>query len=397
MPERLNLDVVLVTPKIGHCNRIGRRFLPQQGRNQRTHLIGDIAPVLHPVRPPVGARPGGDITQRPHMRSTGGAHRVTHHAVVHHHARPVQPIDRGAAPDTQDDQVGVQARPIRQGDGLDPVLPFHGVHADAHPNVHTLVAVQPGHQVPELLADSRQQRRRLRLHQDHLNSVGPQGGRHLAADETCPDDDRPPRVLGVATQREAVVGRAQYMNTSQVWESRNATGHQTGRDDHLSVLQGAAVTQGDRAGHRVQRGDLGAETQLNLLLVVKLSRFEHHRVDRLLRVTQDILGERRPVVRQMGLTTDDGDWPGELRTAQLFGGSYRAQPTTDDQHSTFRVGHGFLHTRLDTRDVSPITPAPAPGPPGWKAPRCSRCGRYPRWRGCVPVPVPGAGYRVPRP
>ena len=271
--------------------------------------------MLHPARAAVSIRPRGDIAQRPDMRGAGTAHRIAHHAVVDLDTRPVQPVRGGPAPDTQHDEIGVQPRAVGQGDGLNPPVALDRVYADSYPNVYALVAMQPGNQVAELLSDRRQQRSGLRFDENHVNSVGTQCGRDLTPDKSGPDHHRSPRLRSVASQREAVIGGTQDVDAVQLGEGSDTPGNEAGRDDGLSVLQGAAIIQRGRPGSRVQRDHLGTESQFNLLLVVKLSRFEHYRIDCLLRVAQDVLGQRRTVVGQVRLAAHDGDRSGELGAA----------------------------------------------------------------------------------
>ncbi len=81
----------------------------------------------------------------------------------------------------------------------------HLRHPDPEANVDTFGTVQPGHQFPDLLAEDRGQRCRLRLYQHHVHAQAAQAGRHLAADEAGADDHGALRRGRVLAQRHALV------------------------------------------------------------------------------------------------------------------------------------------------------------------------------------------------
>ena len=113
--------------------------------------------------------------------------------------------------------------------------------------------MQPGHQLADLLAEHRRQRRRLRLDQHDVDAELAQARRHLAADEAGADDHGVPGRAGVLAQRQALVERPQHADALEVGERRNALGHQARRDDQLVVADDVAVGQRHRLRRGVQR------------------------------------------------------------------------------------------------------------------------------------------------
>ena len=182
-----------------------------------------------------GVAPGRDVADRPHVRCAGAAVVVAHHAVVDLDAAAVQPVGGRVRADADDDEVGVEFGAVAEHHLLDPVGSADLGHPDAAAHVDALGAVQPRHQLADLLAEHRRQRRRLRFHQHDVDAHAAQAGRHLAADEPGADDDRAPRGAGLLAQRQALVERPQHVDALEIRERRNALGHQAGRDDQLVV------------------------------------------------------------------------------------------------------------------------------------------------------------------
>ena len=118
---------------------------------------------------------------------------VADDAVVDLDAAALQPTGGGMRPDADDDEVGIEFGAVAEHHLLHPVGPADVGDADAAAHVDALGAVQPGHQLADLLAEHRRERCRLRFHQDDVDAQPAQAGRHLAADEPGADDDRIPR------------------------------------------------------------------------------------------------------------------------------------------------------------------------------------------------------------
>ena len=135
-------------------------------------------------------------------------------------------------------------------------------------------------------------------------------------------------------QGHALVERAQHPDALEVRERRNAPRHQPGRDDQLVVHEKGSVGESYRLCRGVQAGGGRTQPQDDVVLVVVRARFEGHVVDFF---AQHLLGQRRPVVRQMRLVADDRDATGELGSAQLLGGPGGGKPAADDHNSVVAV------------------------------------------------------------
>ena len=64
---------------------------------------------------------------------------------------------------------------------------------------------------------------------------------------------------------------------------------------------------------------------------------------------QHVLGQRRPVVRQMNLIADQRDRPGVLGLAQLLGGARGGQTATDYDDASVCSHGAFLHDAAGAR------------------------------------------------
>ena len=117
-----------------------------------------------------------------------------------------------------------------------PAAPHLG-HSDTSAHVDAFIAVQPGHQSADLLAEHRCQRRGLRLDQHNVDSQSTQAGRHLATDESGADHHRAVRLRRVPAQSQALVEGTQHPDSLQIGKRRNAPWHQACRDDEFVVAQ----------------------------------------------------------------------------------------------------------------------------------------------------------------
>ena len=109
---------------------------------------------------------------------------VADDAVVDLDAAALEPFGGRVRADADDDEIGVEFGAVAEDHLLHPVGSADLGHPDAAAHVDTLGAVQPGHQLADLLAEHRRQRRRLRFDQHDVDAHAAQAGRHLAADES---------------------------------------------------------------------------------------------------------------------------------------------------------------------------------------------------------------------
>ena len=145
-----------------------------------------------------------------------------------------QSVD-GREPDAHDDDVRGELGAVRQHDPFDVARALELGHPDTASHVDALGAVQTGDQLTDLLAQDRGQRRRLWLHQNHVDAQLAQARGHLATDEPRADDHGVSGGPCMLAQRQALVERAQHPHALEVGERRNALGHQA-RCDHQLVV-----------------------------------------------------------------------------------------------------------------------------------------------------------------
>ena len=299
--------------------------------------------------------PRRDIADGPDVRRTGTAGGIAHHAVVHIDSCAVEPLGGGVRSDADHDEIGIEFGAVAEHHLLHLLCSPDLGNADPAPHVHPFRAVQPCDQRSDLLAQHRGQRRWLRLDQDDIDAEPAQARGHLTADEPRADHDRVPRRRGPLAQGEALVDRAQDVDTLDVRERRNALGHQACCDHQLVVAELAAVGQRDRL-----RGDVDGPCPLteqhgDVVLVVELRGLER---DVIGLTAQDFLGQRRPVVRQVVLVAEDGDRAGVLRPAQLLSGARRGQPAPDDHDSPTGAHGQFLHDAHIDLSATPLSCGP---------------------------------------
>ena len=182
-------------------------------------------------------------------------------------------------------------------------------------------------------------RRARRIEEGDLGVLVAGGRGDLETDPAAADDHqalagaegRPDRVgVGPGAQREGGVGAG----------NGDAAGLGPGRQHQRAVRQAGSVCQLDLVGARVDRHDIGAATQLDVVLGVP--RLGMH--DRSIEVGlagQVVLGQRRTLVGQLVLgAEEDADRPGVAGVAQRFRGLGSGQPGSHDHDARRCVCHG---------------------------------------------------------
>ncbi|CNV14566.1 Uncharacterised protein [Mycobacterium tuberculosis] len=81
LPQALDFDVILVTPEIRDDHARGH-IGPEHRGHHDSGLVGDVAPMFHACLVSHRISPGGDVTERPHIRRASPPGFVTDHAVV---------------------------------------------------------------------------------------------------------------------------------------------------------------------------------------------------------------------------------------------------------------------------------------------------------------------------
>jgi hypothetical protein len=130
--------------------------------------------------------------------------------------------------------------------------------------------------------------------------------RDLRADEAGSDDDGPGAVVERAADRVCVVHPAQDVHTSQMAGARQFPRRRTGRD-HQCVVMDVRPARAHDTGAEVEPRRRGVQQHLHAVVVGEfLTTAEGNGPGRAVR-REELLGQRRPVVGQVGFGADQGD------------------------------------------------------------------------------------------
>ena len=180
----------------------------------------------------------------------------------------------GTEPTSDRHDVDVHLGSVAEDGSGDAVGTHQRREPDTGTQVDPLAGVQPGDESADLLAEHGRERRRLRLHQHHVETTGPHARRQLAADEPRPDDQCPLALGEVRAQRQAFVDGPENVDAREVGQTRYPPRHEAGGDHQFVVAEFGAVGESQDAGSGVHRGRLDPQTQLDVLLVEELTRLE---------------------------------------------------------------------------------------------------------------------------
>lgn len=281
---------------------------PSSSRGRDGGLFQSGGPVLGTV---MTAQPGmegtGTVPDGHDSGQGGAAPRVAHHAVVQRETAPRQPVHRGTGTDRDQDHVRGQLPSVGQPHPGHPVTARDTGHRRARDQADPVLGVERGtHLVPDPAEDPGE-RRGPALHDGDIEAEGRRTGRGLGTDQPGAHDHQPcprpqfgPQCLGVGEG-------AQHMNAREPRRAGQWYGGGTGGHDDAVAHHPGAVVQVHGTPGRVQQDRAPAEPPVQVKGGVGVRR--QGEVGRLRPAQEEVLRQRRPVVRRDVLRADDHQPP----------------------------------------------------------------------------------------
>ncbi len=241
--------------------------------------------------------------------------------------------------DADDDHVGVDRAPVVQPDALDPPVALERRDAGAEAQVDAVVGVQVAVDRADLDAEHPLERHGQRIDEGDLDAELAGRGRDLGADPSRADDHDAAGVREALAQRLRVGERAQRDHAVEGRAGDRQAPRLGARGQQQPVVaQPVAVVELDLARAEVERDGGAPEPQLELLLGVEaLAAQEDPRAGGL--AAQEVLGERRALVRALGLGADEHDAAVEALLAQRRGGGVAGEARADDDEGLACCAH----------------------------------------------------------
>ena len=192
--------------------------------------------------------------------------------------------------------------------------------------------MDPADHRAHLLTQRNREGREGRFHHGDVETSGVQTGGDLAADEAGTDHHRGARAVDFRTQRQRIIDRAQHVHAGLPTGERQSARVQTGRQHERAVREGLGRAAADRfGGDRVRRGidcdDPGSGSQVHLLVVIELGRFE---IDPVLIADEHRLRQRRTVIGRVLFLTDQYEVPVVSLITEIFDQSGSPEPGSDN-------------------------------------------------------------------
>ena len=331
VPVDLDLHVVLVAPEVRQ-RRERLHVPPEQVHRRRPALLGRVHPVLDPHPPLVtGVDPGRHVARRVDARR-GPAELVALDPVPDREPRGTQPLGGRRRADGNQRALGRDHAAVRQRDPGQHAAVAHQLgDADTGAQVDPVLAVQPGDLGADHRPDLADHRLRERLDDGDVETEPARGRRHLQAEETAADDDDPGRAREGRPQRRHVRMVAEHVHAGQLVPGRQPPRPRPGRDDQPVEAERVPVAQVHGPAVGVEGARLAAH-QPDAELSVMGGLAEPGPLG-IPRPGQHLLGQRRPVVRELGLGADHGERPGVPLRAQGLNRGQPGRPAPDDEHA----------------------------------------------------------------
>ena len=214
-------------------------------------------------------------------------------------------LGRHADPD--DDEIGRDRLTIGGDHFPDPIGPVEARHPDTGAQVDPTLSVEPRIDGADLLTQGVPERCRRDLeHRDGAATLACRRG-DLGADEPGSDDDEGTVNLELILSRQGVVERTEVVNAFEVVPGDvQSTGCSTGGEQQLVGDQARTGVEDHLPLGGSDAGDMRSEHELDLVGVVEALLIQEDVGGGLL-AEQDPLRQRRTVVREMGLATDEND------------------------------------------------------------------------------------------
>lgn len=212
-----------------------------------------------------------------------------------------QPFDARAGTHADDDGVGRDAAAVLEQDRLDASLPAQSLDPDAAQQAYAVVRMERGDDASHDLAERSGKRSRRGLDDRHVKSQAVRGRGDLGADEPAADHHQPPAEGQIGPQGPGVVQGPQRVHSFEALAARqHARGRTRGDDDPVGP-DGPAVGKPHGVVGGVESRGPHAEQPLRLQVLAVRLQSEIRFADR---AGEELLGQRRPVVRAVRLVTD---------------------------------------------------------------------------------------------
>ena len=163
----------------------------------------------------------------------------------------------------------------------------------------------------------------------------------LGADVSAADDDDAPAPFGELAQAPVVLGGAEREDAIIALRRGDRARRRPGREQQAPVADQLPVAGLDGSREAVDAGDQGVQAQLGTRVGDGVQR---HLVPREVRIGPQLLRQRRPRVRLIGIGAEDADGAGGVALADAARGRVGDHPAADDQVVVGRdvIAHGYL-------------------------------------------------------
>ena len=332
VPDVLHHPAELLGPEIRH--RVVRLVAAcHVGRGHLGHVQGHV-PVLDPQPPAEPPRlERGAVPRRVDPGPGGTQAGVDGHAVLQPQAGALQPAGGRAHPDRGDHLVRLDPPAAGQ---LEPAGP-HRLDRGGHPQVHPGRGVPAGSLGPDRGADRRGQRRGPGLHHGDLASVRGRRGGQFGADPAGPHDGQPQCLPALARLEQVAQGQRVVVGAQEALPPVAGQRHRLRPGRQHQVVEGVRTAAGDQLVAQTGGGLVRPEVHLERGEVGLQGRVEAG-------LGQELLGQRRPVVRRPRLGPDQGDRAREAALTQFL---HRPEP------GQARAGHHYPPALGHNREITP--------------------------------------------
>mmetsp|Transcript_51589 Transcript_51589/g.110606 ORF Transcript_51589/g.110606 Transcript_51589/m.110606 type:complete len:488 (-) Transcript_51589:2-1465(-) len=209
-------------------------------------------------------------------------------------------------------------------------------HLGATQEPHIVGTQQVRERCSDLAAQNTLQRYGLLPQHSHLTPITSESGRHLHAHKRGPRHNHVRSAVQLVTspsgQDLLCVVRSPHRKdiADLVPSDRQLLGGRPSRHQHLVELHGLGPSSKSHLlGHAVQIRDRSVQHDLDVVLLIEFSRPHQQLIGGL----QDVLGEHRALVRQVGLVRDQHNATGEPLLAERLAGAHGGCSTANDGES----------------------------------------------------------------
>ncbi len=255
--------------------------------------------------------------------------RIADNTIINFEPRPLQPLRRRSRTDTHDDDVRRQSRSIRQSDRGDPPCSIKSFDADIEMESHALLAMPRGNTLAQHRTKASNQWRRKWINDGHLETLRATARRDFHSDEPSTHDNDTFRLLDFRAKRVGIGQCPKTDHAGKILTKGQLSSVSSGcQDDRVGGFEPIPTAERQTKcigveGHRLT-AELPDDIEIAHLAASKREFFVHPIAG------QKLLGERRPVIGPLGLTTNDRDSTGIAFTSKRLHDSQSRKRCTDD-------------------------------------------------------------------